>query len=234
MALNSVKPACDLNSPDMKCRVEKLNMVSSNYNNLKEWCNVDRNKLVKNVLNVGNKVNKTNIKFARENKINDGTYNLDDLFPPTMCESLCDTGCNTDCRRANCWSRPTGPREEVASNNVEDVINNALADTIEPMNPMNNLGNNEPMTNAMNNAPMNNMMGNNDPMNAMNNAAANNAATNNAAMNNAAANNAAMNNAAMNNAAANNAAMNNAAMNNAAANNAAMNNAANNAAPVNN
>ena len=153
MALNRVKPACDLNSPDMKCRVEKLNMVSSNYNNLKEWCNVDRNKLVKNVLNVGNKVNKTNIKFARENRINDGTYNLDDLFPPTMCESLCDTGCNTDCRRANCWTRPTGPREEVASNNVEDVINNALADTLDSNNvPMDNLANNVPMNNLVNNA----------------------------------------------------------------------------------
>ncbi len=161
MALNNISPSCDLNSPDMKCKVEKLNIINSNYNNLKEWCNMDRDKLVRSVLNQSNKVDKTNMKYSRENKLHDGTYNLDDLFPPTMCESLCETGCNTDCRRANCWSRPKGPRNEVASNNVTDVVNNALA-TIGPNNVSNN---NDPMNASMNAAMNNNLANNAAPVN---------------------------------------------------------------------
>ena len=138
MELNNVAPSCDLNSPDSKCKLDNLNVIGANSSILKQWCNLDKENLVKNVLNTKNEIEKTNLKYSRENKLNDETYNLDNLFSETMCETLCKDGCNPECRRANCWTRNESDND--AANNLNNVLATSLNDTMNPsmsesMNP---------------------------------------------------------------------------------------------------
>ena len=70
----NIKSSCDINNLSTKCKLEKNGVIEDNYHNLKQWCNVSRDKLVSRSLGNTNSEYLTNSVLNNTLKLASGNY----------------------------------------------------------------------------------------------------------------------------------------------------------------